>query len=990
MRTLATGLLLLTAATLTAEEPPGREKLAEEAGNHMDAAMKAHGDGKPTEALEQFQKALAVLRQVYPPAKYPDGHPDLAMVTSNVGFILQSMGRFHEAEPYFEQVQAMHAALYPAAKFPAGHARLANSLNNLGYVRLMTGAYEPAREYLDQALAMTQRLYPEKDHPRGHADLVSAFTNIGGLFLEMGRYEEALARFEQALEMSQRLYPEAEFPQGHQQTVTCLGNVGNLQRITRSFSKAVNTFEQALAMAQRLYPPARFPNGHPLLIRSMSDLAITLNELGLFAKGLPHLERAADMVRTLFPAEKYPDGHPDLALILNNLGSSYQRLGRLAEAQAHLEQALTMRKKFYPAARYPRGNELVASSHATLGVLAYNRQAYTEAAEHLGAALAMYQRLYPADRFPRGHPQLAATHRHLGNVKEQVGDVRAALELYQASHAMLTRLAEVQLATAPQADALAELFLQRGVLIEVLAASVNSPGSEGAVYRAAWDTKSAVTRVLERRHANARATGTEHSASLAQLRDVRRQTEVLTHDTRLTPAERDRRLGTLAEERDRLERKLAAAIPDLARWAVRDRLGPDELAKVLPAGCVFVDLYEHAPLKVASWRPTRADTVEFRLTAFVTAPGRPVRRVEIGTSLPIVEAMWAWRRDIEAGRSGDAAATVRRRLWEPLAAALPSDTQTLYIAPHGDLAALPWAAIPGAKPDTVLLEEFAGGMSIVPHGAFLLEQLKFPRGAAAAGSILAVGKVDYGSSPWPALPGTAVELKALAGLGGKLDVLTGTDATAGRVTAALARPRYAAIATHGFFDVEGLTAEWRREDEQRRHWSFQSGQRLSAARNLLGFTGLVLAGGEVLTGLSLVDLPLENLQLVTLSACETSLGGAVPSEGVYGLQRAFHLAGCPNVVASLWNVNDAATAALMAKFYHDLWVNKKPPIEALREAQLMIYRHPERIPALAGERGKPDQAKTVELKIEPRASASADKRTPTKLWAAFVLSGVGK
>jgi CHAT domain-containing protein len=105
------------------------------------------------------------------------------------------------------------------------------------------------------------------------------------------------------------------------------------------------------------------------------------------------------------------------------------------------------------------------------------------------------------------------------------------------------------------------------------------------------------------------------------------------------------------------------------------------------------------------------------------------------------------------------------------------------------------------------------------------------------------------------------------------------------------------------------------------------------------------------------------------------------------LQVAFHLAGCPNVVASLWKVNDAATAALMTKFYHELWVNKKPPIEALREAQLTIYRHPELIPALAGEHGRPELDKAITASVE--ASARRD-RADTRLWAAFVLSGVGK
>jgi CHAT domain-containing protein len=97
-------------------------------------------------------------------------------------------------------------------------------------------------------------------------------------------------------------------------------------------------------------------------------------------------------------------------------------------------------------------------------------------------------------------------------------------------------------------------------------------------------------------------------------------------------------------------------------------------------------------------------------------------------------------------------------------------------------------------------------------------------------------------------------------------------------------------------------------------------------------------------------------------------------------------------VASLWKVDDAATAALMAQFYHELWVNRRPPLEALRQAQLTIYRHPERIAALAGERGRP--ALEEAAKLGPAAApVKPDERrkvADTKLWAAFVLSGVGR
>src|SRR6185295_4969933 len=196
----------------------------------------------------------------------------------------------------------------------------------------------------------------------------------------------------------------------------------------------------------------------------------------------------------------------------------------------------------------------------------------------------------------------------------------------------------------------------------------------------------------------------------------------------------------------------------------------------------------------------------------------------------------------------------------------------------------------------------------------------------------------------------------------------------------LQKSRYAHLATHGEFKSEEFAAEQKRMLDARRNWTEGMGNtRGVAARNPLGYVGLVLANGEVMSGLSIIDLNLENLKLVTLSACETGLGKFTAGKGVENLQLAFHLAGCPNVIASLWKVNDAATAALMAKFYHELWVNKKPPIEALREAQLTIYYHPELIPDLAGERGVPKLKEVVAVKSGEPGRISAFRKADTKL-----------
>ncbi len=152
--------------------------------------------------------------------------------------------------------------------------------------------------------------------------------------------------------------------------------------------------------------------------------------------------------------------------------------------------------------------------------------------------------------------------------------------------------------------------------------------------------------------------------------------------------------------------------------------------------------------------------------------------------------------------------------------------------------------------------------------------------------------------------------------------------------------------------------------------------------------GLPTGEDGILTAKEIVSLDLRGTQLVVLSACETGLGKVAGGEGVMGLARAFHLAGARNVVASLWKVDDQATAALMRLFYYNLWEKKMGLAAALREAQLTLYRHPEQIGELAGSRG-PVFEKTVELNSAAPQSP-AGPTAPPRLWAGFLLSGAGR
>ena len=151
--------------------------------------------------------------------------------------------------------------------------------------------------------------------------------------------------------------------------------------------------------------------------------------------------------------------------------------------------------------------------------------------------------------------------------------------------------------------------------------------------------------------------------------------------------------------------------------------------------------------------------------------------------------------------------------------------------------------------------------------------------------------------------------------------LLALDFRASRATAAggeLANYRIVHLATHGLLNSEHPEL---------------SGIVLSlvdeSGRDQEGFLGL----NEIYN----LDLPVD---LVVLSACQTALGKDIKGEGLVGLTRGFMHAGAARVVASLWKVDDAATAELMGEFYREMLGKGLRPAAALRAAQIHMWQQP--------------------------------------------------
>jgi len=182
-----------------------------------------------------------------------------------------------------------------------------------------------------------------------------------------------------------------------------------------------------------------------------------------------------------------------------------------------------------------------------------------------------------------------------------------------------------------------------------------------------------------------------------------------------------------------------------------------------------------------------------------------------------------------------------------------------------------------------------------------------------------VGILRQGTQTIARLMSTRQEAEAILATAPQGTTFKATDFDASRATAmdpALGRYRIVHFATHGLIDSESP-----------------------------GLSGIILSmfdeNGEGQDGflrlhdIYNLELPVE---LVVLSACNSALGKQVRGEGLVGLVRGFMYAGSKRVVASLWKVEDAATAELMTLFYQQMLVENRTPAAALRHAQITMWR----------------------------------------------------
>jgi CHAT domain-containing protein/Tfp pilus assembly protein PilF len=950
--------------------------------------------------MRESRQALPVLLEVRDMRKAVLGekHPDYAHALHGLALVYRNLGEYGKALPLFEEALAIRKDVLGTR-----HPDYAESLDQLALLHVDLGNPRKAMEMCRQALALRKKALGEK-HP-GYARTLS---NLAMIHHALGHRAEALATSKAALDLRKEVLGVK-----HPEYALSLNNFASLHRGEGEFHKALVLLQEAVSLSRETAGEKS-----EMCCVAMRNLAAIHQDLSEYQDALPLLEKVLAIRK-----ETLGGKHPLYGDALEVLGLLHSLRGKPREALPLLEKA---RKVFQET----RGEKHPAYAHL-LNSLAHAHQAVGDKEE----ALALQGQARELMRRTHGekHPEFATVTMNLAGMHLKAGRIdKARLLLEETSRSLRETVGDrhwlfircqTGLAAVAWADGdreQAEKLLSRSLtfdhtfledtlsvlaerqrlkllggarraLDQYLSVAIHPGADTDGLYQRVIGWKGLVTA----RHAEEALL--RDQPDLASLfADLCAARASLARLAAQTPAAAERRawrerLAAAQQEKERLEARLAAS--SAAFYASRS-VDAKQITRSLPPDAALVDLleYKHTLPPAARGRPWRG---ERRLLAFVLRKGEKTVLLDLGATEPIDKAVAEWRHSLGSTPAArKASELLRQRVWLPIEKHLGKGA--VLVAADGSLALFPFAALPGSKPDSYLVEERA--IAHVSSGRHLLE-LAAPA-KPTSNSLLVLGGLDFGKGDkWPELPGSRAEAKEVQAafenahpsdkvrarlLEGRKGTRAGLLGLLG-ASKEMPRWRYVHLATHALYDAP------RQDKPVVVRGGVPSEEEGTPQHNPLLLARVVLAGANAdpaegtLTAEEVAGLDLRGCKLAVLSACETALGKRTSGEGVLGLQRAFHLAGARTVISSLWSVHDEATQALMRRFYAHLWSSKDVgALSALQQAQVEMLRQGLRDPVLVRGVYNP---KTGVGKRKPLPIKDSSGRLAPAYWAAFVLSG---
>jgi CHAT domain-containing protein/tetratricopeptide (TPR) repeat protein len=880
--------LLERARSIRERELPPLDPLIAESYNDLGNLSTDLGDYERAEDL--FKRSLAIRT-----AALSADHPDLAQSLGNLGRLQYRMGNYVSARANLERAFTIRE------KTSGPESRgIAFTLHYLGLVSQAAGDYAAAKDYFTRALHMREHLLGME-----HIDVAATANALGVLAYDANEYENARVLLERAL-----LIREKALNPQHPQVAVTLHDLADVLGEIGQIAAAESLSLRAISIWHKTYGER-----HQLIASALTSIGTLHLRYGDAAGARSSFTSALSMERGLLGTE-----HPDLAPTLVGLAEACRRLGQRREA---LEDALRA--------------EGVARDHLrwTARALSEREALRYEATRTrgLGIALSIAESGLPDSLNRRVWDALV---RSRALVLDEMAERRRVTSF--AGDTTSARLAAAVAATSARVASL----IVRGP----------DEGHEERYRRAvaaARQELDTAERELANRHAPFRAARAARSVGLSEV------VAAMPHRTAL-----------LAFVRYTLPESVASKVAAQEYVAFVLSADSQEVTVVGLGAAAVVDSL------VARW------LAEIRRGA-----------LERGRSLAEGEAVLR--------KTGE---RLRGVLWDPLVQWIGSASR-VFVVPDATLNLIPLGALP-VGPSSYLAEknpaihylsterDVVTAVNAPPKNDALLavggpafDDSRFfarlnsrhssaPKSAST--SDLARSAVYRGAHSdclefrsvrfWP-LPASLREAREVATLWSKAyrpvqDVLTGRAATEAAIKSGASRAGVLHFATHGFFiggrcasasfTGRGIGALWVASPEPRKRPKPSASETDRDAESPFLLAGLALAGANhrdsagideedgILTAEEITVMDLSGVRWAVLSACDTGVGEITSGEGVFGLRRAFQIAGCGTLFLSLWEVEDNAARQWMRALYRGSLERGLDTADAACHASLSVLR----------------------------------------------------
>lgn len=919
--------------------------------------------GKYAEAERLFLELVAEDKK-----KYGTKSEEYAQTVKNLADLYKNAGRYKESENTLRRLMR---------EVPEDNPQYPSIVANLAILYTVTGEYSKSERTFERALKLI-----ENGSGTASVDYVVALANLSFLYQSAGRYSDAEQSLIEAVSILDRL-------QGDNKEVRSLvlNYTGAVKFRLGLYDEAVNNLQQGLQLDAEL-----FGEQSPNYAFTLDALGNVYNYMGKHSEAIATLSRALQIIAEVIGEESF-----DYSFTKANLALAYINAGRLEEALAAMTAVLETDRRVL-GGDHPD----YANSMHNMGNLHFKKQNFAEAEKYYDASLRIRKRVIGSShpKYAETTNKLAVLKWAQKDMKNAEAYYKETFDnFFSQINAYFPILSEDEKATFYYTR-LRRTFEE----FNSFAVTYNqeNPALTGDMYNIQLATKGLILYATNKVRESILNSGdstliNKFSEWISQKEQIAR----LYSNSEIELQVRNRKIDSLTNLSNKLEKELSLASAAFANtfvqknysWQqVRDKLQPGEAAIEIvrfrdfkpDSSGIFTDEVYYAALIV------RHDTRTYPELVIIRNGNNMENRY-------LANYRNAIRYKIEEDHSYGL-------FWKPIANKLDG-IKKVYFSPDGVYNQISIYSLRNPETEKYILDEIAvqlvtntkdlvdGGSStpLMKDGkALLIGYPNYHKGAfeemlaesygsnGTAGEVrgtrgargtrsseAATGNTRGGLSRGlprgirgnlnryinsndllALLPGTKVEVDKINTLYTALNqqsvVVSGDSAIESNVKE-VKNPKTLHIATHGFF-LENPDPEEGVDTKYVANPLLRSGLIFAGANSYLA-TGEITeeTGNEdgILTAYEAMNLFLEGTDLVVLSACETGLGTVRNGEGVYGLQRAFKVAGAKSLIMSMWTVDDDATQELMTNFY-ELWLKSGDKHKAFITAQRKLKeKYPE-------------------------------------------------